>query len=283
MNVVPGVDKTCGQYIPNHTEINKVSFTGFTEMGMQVMQECGKSNLKRYSMKLNGKCPIVIFDDTDLEYAVQQAHDAAFYNMGQSHWSGSRTYVHEKIYDEFVKCSVEKATNRKTGDPYELDTEHGPQIDEEHYKKIMEYINKGKEEGAQLKCGGKKQGDKGFYIEPTVFSDVTDNMKFAREEIFGPVQLIIKFNDLNDVIDRCNDSEYGMAAAIFTNDIDRSMTFTHAMYYGTVWVNTYNHWFPQAPFGGYKKSGWYREMGKYALREYTEIKNIVYRIPQKNS
>lgn len=283
VNVVPGYGKICGQYISNHPEINKVSFTGSTEIGMHIMQDAGKSNLKRCSLELSGKCPLVVFEDTDLDFAVQQAHEAAFQNMGQCRWSGCRTYVHESIYDEFVKRAVEKATSRKTGDPYEMDTEHGPQIDEEQYNKIMEFIKTGKEEGAQLKCGGNRFGDKGFYIEPTVFSEVSDNMKIAQEEIFGPVQLIMRFRDMDEIIDRCNNTEYGMAAAIFTNDINRSMTFTHAMYCGTVWVNTYNHWFPQAPFGGYKKSGIYREMGKYALREYTEVKNIVYRIPQKNS
>ncbi|CAI9731050.1 Full=Omega-crystallin [Octopus vulgaris] len=274
VNVVPGYGTTCGQSISSHQDINKVSFTGSTEVGKLVMQAAGSSNLKRCSLELSGKCPLVVFPDTDLDFAVQQAHEAAFENMGQCRWSGARTYVHESIYEEFIKRSVELATRRKIGDPYELETEHGPQIDEEQYNKVIDYIKSAQEQGAKLKYGGNKHGDKGYYIEPTVFSEVSDNMKIVKEEIFGPVQLLMKFRDLDEVIDRCNQSDYGMAAAIFTNDVNRIMTFTNSVNTGTVWVNTYHYWFPQAPFGGYKTSGISREMGKYALREYTEVKSV---------
>ncbi|GAB1605960.1 omega-crystallin [Argonauta hians] len=283
MNVVPGYGTVCGQSISSHNDITKVTFIGSTEVGKLIMQASGNSNLKRCSLELSGKCPLVVFPDTDLDFAVQQAHEAAFQNMGQCRWSGSRTYIHESIYEEFVKRSVELASRRKIGDPFEMDTEHGPQIDEEQYNKILDYIKSGQEQGAKLRHGGKKHGDKGYYIEPTVFTEVSDNMKIAKEEIFGPVQLLMKFKDLDEVIDRCNNTDYGIAAAIFSNDVNRIMTFTDAVHTGTVWVNTYHHWFPQTPVGGCKTSGMSREMGKYALREYTEVKSVIYRIPQKNS
>lgn len=283
VNIIPGYGPTAGAAISNHKEINKVAFTGSTEVGQIVMQAAAKSNLKRCSLELGGKSPNVIFADADIEMAVEEAHEAVMTNMGQCCVAGSRTYVQDTIYDEFVKKSAERAQNRKVGDPFDISTENGPQIDKDQLDKILDLIKSGQKEGANLICGGVRKGDKGYFVEPTVFANVCDDMRIAKEEIFGPVQQIIKFHDMDEVIERANTTHYGLGAAIFTKDINKAMTFTSAVEAGTVWVNVYDAVFPQSPFGGFKMSGIGRELGEYGLQEYTEVKNVIIRIPQKNS
>lgn len=282
VNMVPGYGPTAGAAISNHPDINKVAFTGSTEVGMLIMQASGASNLKRTTLELGGKSPNVIFPDVDVDKVVNFANEAAMTNMGQCCIAGSRTFVHESIYDEFVKKSVERAKNRTVGDPW-TDVENGPQIDEEQFNKILGLIKSGQEDGAKLECGGGRMGDKGYFIQPTVFSGVQDNMRIAREEIFGPVQSIFKFKTMEEVLERANDTYYGLAAAVFTNDINTAMTYTQGIKAGTVWVNCYEVVNAQAPFGGFKMSGLGRELGEYGLSQYTEVKNIVINIPQKNS
>ncbi|CAH1787709.1 unnamed protein product [Owenia fusiformis] len=204
--------------------------------------------------------------------------------MGQVCCAGSRTYVQEGIYDEFVKKSVDRAKSRKIGNPFDLDTESGPQIDEEQYKKILALIESGKTDGAKLECGGGVHDDKGYFIQNTVFSNVSDDMRIAKEEIFGPVQQIIKFKDINEVIKRANKTTYGLASGVFTKDIDKALTIANAMQAGTVWINTYmNGGGPHAPFGGFKMSGVGREQGSYGIEEYIQVKTVIAKIPQKNS
>lgn len=275
INIVPGYGPTAGAAISSHPDVNKVAFTGSTEVGKLIMEAAAKSNLKRITLELGGKSPNVIYKDVDLDYAVENAHQALFFNMGQVCTAGSRTYVHEDIYDEFVKRSVARAKAKTVGDPFDVKNESGPQVDDEQFKKILSMIESGKQEGAKLECGGARQGSEGYFIEPTVFSGVTEKMRIGREEIFGPVQQIIKFKDLDEVIKRANDTTYGLAAAIFTKSLDVANEFYSRVKAGTVWVNAYNAGGPSAPFGGFKMSGIGREFGEYGLAQYTEVKTVI--------
>ncbi|KAL7839303.1 hypothetical protein SRHO_G00259610 [Serrasalmus rhombeus] len=283
VNVVPGYGPTAGHAIAHHMDIDKVAFTGSTEVGKLVQKAAGKSNLKRVTLELGGKNPNIVFADADLEHAVQEAHHGLFFNQGQCCLAGSRVFVEEPIYDEFVRLSVEKALKRVLGNPLLANVDQGPQIDRKQYDKILELIESGRREGARLECGGVPWGQKGLYIQPTVFSEVTDDMRIAKEEIFGPVQLILKFKSMEEVIQRANHSQYGLAAGVFTTDINKALTVSSALQTGTVWVNCYNAVSVQAPFGGFKMSGSGRELGEYCLQDYTEVKTVTVKIPQKNS
>ncbi|XP_006894566.1 PREDICTED: retinal dehydrogenase 2 isoform X2 [Elephantulus edwardii] len=253
------------------------------EIGKLIQEAAGRSNLKRVTLELGGKSPNIIFADADLDYAVEQAHQGVFFNQGQCCTAGSRIFVEESIYEEFVRRSVERAKRRIVGSPFDPTTEQGPQIDKKQYNKILELIQSGVAEGAKLECGGKGLGRKGFFIEPTVFSNVTDDMRIAKEEIFGPVQEILRFKTMDEVIERANNSDFGLVAAVFTNDINKALTVSSAMQAGTVWINCYNALNAQSPFGGFKMSGNGREMGEFGLREYSEVKTVTVKIPQKNS
>ncbi|KAM6308265.1 retinal dehydrogenase 2 isoform 2-T2 [Aegotheles albertisi] len=253
------------------------------EVGKLIQEAAGRSNLKRVTLELGGKSPNIVFADADLDYAVEQAHQGVFFNQGQCCTAGSRIYVEESIYEEFVRRSVERAKRRVVGSPFDPTTEQGPQIDKKQYNKILELIQSGITEGAKLECGGKGLGRKGFFIEPTVFSNVTDDMRIAKEEIFGPVQEILRFKTMDEVIERANNSDFGLVAAVFTNDINKALTVSSAMQAGTVWINCYNALNAQSPFGGFKMSGNGREMGECGLREYSEVKTVTIKIPQKNS
>lgn len=274
INIIPGYGHTAGAAITNHPNINKVTFTGSTEVGQLIIQGAGKTNLKRITLELGGKSPNIIFPDADLEYAVATSHSAVMDNMGQICCAGSRTYVHESIYDEFVKKSVERAKKRTVGDPFDIKNENGPQVDETQMKKILGLIESGKSEGAKLLCGGERAGDKGYFVQPTVFADCSGDMKIAKEEIFGPVQCIFKFKDTEDVIEKANDTHYGLAAAVFTKDLDTAITVANSLEAGTVWVNCYNYITMQGPFGGYKMSGQGREFGLYGIDAYLEVKTV---------
>eukprot|EP00794_Sanderia_malayensis_P020443 gene20443-22459_t len=283
VNIVPGYGPTAGAAISSHMNVDKVAFTGSTEVGRIVMAAAANSNLKRVSLELGGKSPLIIFSDVELDWAADWAHDALFANHGQSCCAGSRTFVHEEIYDAFVGKAKKLAEDRKVGDPFDSKTAQGPQVDEEQFKKVLELIQSGKDEGAKVQCGGERHGDKGYFIKPTVFSDVQDGMRIAKEEIFGPVQQIIKFKDVEEVIERANQTHYGLAAGVLTKDIDKAMTIANSIQAGSVWINCYDYCLPQSPFGGFKQSGQGRELGEYALHEYTEIKTVTMQIPQKNS
>ncbi|XP_012685831.2 retinal dehydrogenase 1 isoform X2 [Clupea harengus] len=283
VNVVPGYGPTAGHAIAYHSDINKVAFTGSTQVGKLIQRAAGDTNLKRVTLELGGKNPNIVFADSDLEYAVQQAHHGLFFNQGQCCLAGSRVFVEEPVYEEFVRCSVEMAQRKVLGNPLDPRVDQGPQIDKKQFDKILELIESGRREGAKLECGGGPWGQKGFFIQPTVFSDVRDDMRIAREEIFGPVLLIMKFRSVEEVIQRANDTQYGLAAGVFTSDISKALTITSALQAGTVWVNCYNAMSTQCPFGGFKMSGNGRELGEYSLQEYTEIKAVTVKISQKNS
>ncbi|XP_045216861.2 aldehyde dehydrogenase, mitochondrial-like [Mercenaria mercenaria] len=283
LNVIPGYGPTAGAAISKHMDVHKVAFTGSTEVGQIVAADAATSNLKRVTLELGGKSPNIICADADVDMAVEQAHFGLFFNMGQCCTAGSRTYIHESIYDKFVEKSMERALKRSVGNPFDSKNEQGPQIDEEQMNKILALINSGKQEGATLMAGGKRAGDKGYFIEPTVFKDVSDNMTIAREEIFGPVQQLMKFKTIDEVIERSNINKYGLAAAVVTNDLNTALQVANSVRAGTVWVNCYDVFDSCAPFGGYNMSGNGRELGEYGLEAYTEVKHVVIKVPPKNS
>jgi aldehyde dehydrogenase (NAD+) len=278
VNILPGYGPTAGAAIADHMNIDKVAFTGSVEVGRLMMQASGRTNLKRVSLELGGKTPNIVFADADMEQAVEGCHAALFFNQGQVCCAGSRLFVEEKIYDEFVEKSVDRASRRTVGDPFVAGTEQGPQIDGIQFDKVMSYIDSGKREGAELLLGGKRVGERGYFIEPTVFANVQDEMKIAREEIFGPVMSIIKFRDLDEVTERANNTSYGLAAAVWTRDIGKAHAIANNVRAGTVWVNCFDVFDAAAPFGGFKQSGIGREMGEYALQQYTEVKTVTVKL-----
>ncbi|PRW56317.1 aldehyde dehydrogenase [Chlorella sorokiniana] len=279
LNILTGKGSECGDAITTHNLIDKVAFTGSTDVGKTIMAGASK-NIKPVTLELGGNSPIVVCDDCDLEDAVQGAHEALFFNMGQACECGARLFVQEGIYDQFVKKSIELAKKRKVGDPFDESVAQGPLVSEKQVDKVLHYIELGQKEGAKLGCGGKRWGDKGFYLEPTVFYDVKDDMAIARDEIFGPVQVIFKFSTIDEVIKRANDTEYGLAAAVWTKSLDRMQAVTRGAKAGTVWVNTHHIMDASVPFGGYKQSGFGREHGSAVLEHYTQTKSVVVPLPK---
>ncbi|XP_042898262.1 aldehyde dehydrogenase, cytosolic 1 [Parasteatoda tepidariorum] len=284
INVVPGYGPTAGGTLTTHLDVDKVSFTGSTEVGKLIQQAAGKSNLKRVTLEMGGKSPLVVCSDVEnLDQAVQIAHHGLFFNQGQACCASTRIFVQEDIYDAFVAKSTELAMKRIVGDPYDGKTVQGPQIDDEQFNKILELIESGKKEGAKLECGGGRHGNRGYFVQPTVFSNVQDNMRIAKEEIFGPVMQIMKFKTLEEAIERSNNTEYGLAAGILTKDLNKATLYSQQVRAGTIWVNCFLTISVQVPFGGYKMSGQGREFGTDALHSYCEIKSVTTMIPQKNS
>lgn len=287
VNIVPGLGATAGAAITAHMDIDKVSFTGSTVTGRRVMAAAAASNLKKVSLELGGKSPNVVFADADFEAAVDGATQALFENMGQNCCSGSRLYVQESIYDKFVAELVKRVERIHVGDPFDPATTaaaaegrlvHGPLVDHLQFKKVLGYIEKGKEQGATLATGGYRVGEKGFFVKPTVFTNVSQDFCVAREEIFGPVLVVLKFKDLEDAIAKANDSEFGLAGAVWTKDMSTAHAFTTRVKAGIVWTNTYNVVKYNAPFGGVKGTGFGRDLGKDALFEYLNVKTLVSRV-----
>ena len=274
VNIVPGFGETAGAAIAAHMDVDKVAFTGSTEVGKLIMQAAGRSNLKRVTLELGGKSPNIVLADADLDNAVEGSFIGLFLNQGQCCCAGSRLFVQEKIHDEFVERMLARTRKQKLGDPFDPTTTQGPQVSEEQFDKVLGYIRSGRETGAKLLTGGARWGERGYFIEPTVFGDVKDDSKIAQEEIFGPVMSIMRFDEIDEVIARGNRTTYGLAAAVWTRDVSKAHRIAAELKAGTVWVNCFDVFDTAAPFGGYKQSGLGRELGEYALANYTEVKTV---------
>lgn len=274
INVVPGFGPTAGAALTRHMDVDKVAFTGETSTGQLIMEAAAKSNLKRVSLELGGKSPNIVFADADIDAAVEGAYFGLFFNQGQCCCAGSRLFVEQSIHDEFVAKLVQRAKSQKVGDPFDPETTQGPQITREQQERVLSFIDSGKKEGATIHCGGGKPNLPGYFVEPTVFSGVTDGMKIAREEIFGPVMNILPFGNIDEVVERSNRTQFGLAAAVWTRDIKKAHRMARSLRAGTVWINCYDVFDAAAPFGGYKMSGVGRELGEYALQLYTEVKTV---------
>ena len=278
INIISGFGKTAGAAISTHKDIDKVAFTGSTAVGREILKASASSNLKKVSLELGGKSPNIVFNDADIDNAISWINYGIFFNHGQCCCAGSRVYVQSKIYKNFVTRFKERALANKIGDPFAPDTFQGPQVSQNQYDRIMGYIEEGKKAGATIIVGGERYGNKGYFIKPTIFTDVTEDMKIMNEEIFGPVCAITMFETEEEVIKASNNSVYGLAAGLHTQNLKTAIRVSNALRAGTVWVNQYNflHW--QVPFGGYKESGMGREFGEAALSNYTETKSVSIRL-----
>ncbi|WIY60775.1 aldehyde dehydrogenase family protein [Bacillus arachidis] len=273
VNFVPGFGGGAGEAIVNHPDINKVAFTGSTVIGKGIMRKAAET-IKHVTLELGGKSPNIILEDADLSKAIPGAFNGIMYNHGQNCSAGSRIFVHRKHYEKVVSELGTMANEVKVGHGLDPETEMGPLVSKKQQERVLSYIKSGIEEGAKLVAGGVKEFEKGYFVAPTVFADVTDNMKIAQEEIFGPVVSILPFDEIEEVIERANNTPYGLAAGVWTENVKTAHKVANQLKAGTVWINSYNLENAASPFGGYKQSGIGREMGSYALDNYTEVKSI---------
>jgi aldehyde dehydrogenase (NAD+) len=276
VNVVNGYGATVGAAISEHMHISKVGFTGSTLVGRKILEASSRTNLKDVTLELGGKSPTIIFDDCNLDQTLKWSNIAAYSNMGQSCVAGSRIFVQEGIYPEFIEkfTAMVKGLGQAAGDPFEATTQHGPQVSQGQFDRIMGYIKAGKEAGATVHHGGERHGTEGFFIQPTLFTDVTPDMKIAREEIFGPVATVMKFKTEEEVIEAANSSEYGLSACVFSENVGRAIRVAHALESGSTFVNSAQLIEACMPFGGFKSSGIGREHGEYALKTYSQVKAV---------
>jgi aldehyde dehydrogenase (NAD+) len=275
LNIVTGGPET-GKAIVKHPGIDKIAFTGSTSVGKEIMRGAADT-LKRVTLELGGKSPNIVFADSDIDNAVKGAINGIFYGKGEVCNAGSRLFVESKVRDEFLEKLVGRAKKMVPGDPLDPKTRMGAIVSQEQMQTVLGYIEAGKKEGAKLIAGGNRtsvDGGKGFFIEPTVFGDVTNEMKIAQEEIFGPVLATMKFDDIDEVVELANRNQYGLAAAVWTRDVKKAHQLSRQLRAGTVWINTYGLMDAALPFGGYKSSGFGRELGQAALEHYTEVKTV---------
>ena len=273
VNVVPGLGETAGAALAAHPDVDKVAFTGSTAVGKLIVAAAAATNLKKLTLELGGKSPNIVFEDA-VDGAIEGAANAIFFNHGQCCVAGSRLYVHQSRFDEVVDGVAEIAKSIKLGSGMEAGTQMGPLVSEEQLQRVSGYLESGKAEGATALSGGGRFGDRGFFIEPTVLINTHGNMKVVREEIFGPVLVAAPFTDLDEIAAKANDSEYGLGAGIWTKDISKAHALAKKLRAGTVWINCYNVFDAALPFGGYKQSGWGREMGHEVLNSYTQVKAV---------
>uniref|UniRef100_A0A8C8ZWS7 formyltetrahydrofolate dehydrogenase n=1 Tax=Prolemur simus TaxID=1328070 RepID=A0A8C8ZWS7_PROSS len=264
VNIITGSGSLVGQRLSDHPDVRKIGFTGSTEVGKQIMKSCAVSNVKKVSLELGGKSPLLIFADCDLNKAVQMGMSSVFFNKGENCIAAGRLFVEDSIHDEFVRRVVEEVRKMKIGNPLDRDTTHGPQNHRAHLTKLLEYCQRGVKEGATLVCGGNQVPRPGFFFEPTVFTDVEDHMFIAKEESFGPIMIISRFGDgdVDAVLSRANATEFGLASGVFTSDINKALYVSDKLEAGTVFVNTYNKTDVAAPFGGFKQSGFGKDLGR---------------------
>ncbi len=272
VNVVPGFGETAGAALAAHDDVDKVAFTGSTEVGKLIVQAAA-GNLKKLTLELGGKSPNIVFDDAE-DNAVEGAANAIFFNHGQCCVAGSRLFIHESRYDEVVDGVAEIAKSIKLGSGLDPDTQMGPLVSDEQFRRVTGYLESGRADGATALAGGGRYGDRGYFVEPTVLTNTRPDMKVVREEIFGPVVVAEKFTSLDEIAAQANDTTYGLGAGIWTRDISKAHALAKKLRAGTVWINCYNVFDASLPFGGYKQSGWGREMGHEVLKNYTEVKAV---------
>jgi phenylacetaldehyde dehydrogenase len=277
VNIVPGYGESAGAALAAHLDVDKVAFTGSTEVGKMIVHAAA-GNLKKVSLELGGKSPNVIFKDANLEVAIPGAASAIFFNHGQCCCAGSRLYVEKPVFDRVVEGIAENASKIQVGAGLNPETQMGPLVSEEQLNRVCGYLESGFSQGAKALAGGHKAGEKGYFVEPTVLVNTTDEMKVVQEEIFGPVVAAMPFSDPEELTSRANENVYGLAAGVWTNDISKAHRTAELIKAGTVWINCYNIFDAALPFGGYKQSGWGREMGHEVLNNYTQTKAVCARI-----
>ena len=273
VNIVPGFGETAGAALASHPDVDKIAFTGSTEVGRLILQAAA-GNLKKVSLELGGKSPNIVFGDSDLKAAIGGAASAIFFNHGQCCCAGSRLYVEQSIFDQVVEGVSNQAKKIKVGPGIEPETQMGPLVSKEQLDRVCGFLESGFSEGAKATAGGKKVSSSGYFVEPTVLVNTDHKMKVVQEEIFGPVVTAIPFKDADSIVPVANDNIYGLAAGIWTKDISKAHRVAEKLRAGTVWINCYNIFDAAMPFGGYKQSGWGREMGKEVLEMYTEVKAV---------
>jgi aldehyde dehydrogenase (NAD+) len=277
INVLNGYGETAGAALVAHPGVDKIAFTGHVDTA-KIIQKSAADTLKRVTFELGGKSPNVVFGDADMDEAVQGAFHAIYFHGGQCCTAGSRLFVEDRAHKDFVDRLAQRAKGRKLGDPLDEHTQQGPQVSQEQMDKILGYVDLGQKQGARLVTGGQRHGSKGYFVEPTIFDNVKDDMAIARDEIFGPVVSVLPFKNVDEVIDRANNTTYGLAAAVWTRDIDKAHRFAREVKAGTVWVNCYHVVDTTTPFGGFKMSGQGRENGEAALEHYTEVKTVTVKL-----
>ncbi|EYE99328.1 aldehyde dehydrogenase family protein [Aspergillus ruber CBS 135680] len=274
INIITGYGNIAGSALSRHMGVDKVAFTGSTAVGRQILKDAASSNLKKVTLELGGKSPNIVFNDANIDQAVPWIHNGIFSNMGQNCCAGSRIYVQSGIYDTFVQRLKESVQQRVIGSPEDEKTAHGAQVSKTQLDRILGYVDSGKKAGAQVEIGGHRVDRPGYFMEPTIFSGVSSDMDIVREEIFGPVGVIAKFDTTDEIVEAANDTAYGLASGIHTENLKTAIEVSNKIKAGTVWVNQYNgvHW--QLPFGGFKQSGIGRELGEEALFNYTQTKTV---------